>query len=54
MNQRVFFVESGADQEESKKNIFQFQDLKTVPDEIKDYSPSLQNEHTPILIDNGE
>ncbi|XP_028394697.1 actin-related protein 5-like [Dendronephthya gigantea] len=40
-------------QEGSKKNIFQFQDLKTVPDEIKDYSPSLQNELTPILIDNG-
>ena len=38
----------------SKKSIFKFQDLKTVPDEIKEYSPSLLNEHTPILIDNGE
>ena len=45
---------SGASQEGSKKRIFNFQDFKTVPDEIRDYSPSLLSEHTPILIDNGE
>ncbi|XP_046844993.1 actin-related protein 5-like [Xenia sp. Carnegie-2017] len=45
--------ESSAPSKEWKKNVYAFQDLRSVPDEIREYSSSLINEHTPILIDNG-
>lgn len=38
---------------EWKKNVYAFQDLRSVPDEIREYSSSLINDRTPILIDNG-
>ena len=48
------FLSPALAQEELNKKIFNFQDLKCLPDEVREYSVSLQSERTPILIDNGE
>lgn len=33
--------------------IFEFKDVKTVPDPIQDYTNSLRTSGTPLIIDNG-
>lgn len=35
-------------------NIFELQGFKTVPDVIYEYSASIKNSQTPLIIDNGK
>ena len=40
--------------EEEEENIFSFRDKTPVPDPIHEYTDSLKDAHTSIIIDNGK